>query len=84
VNKNLIIPTTLLYDFMHLRFISAVFEKLTWNEVKFLNLANGDKIASGLNICFLQVNVDDRKSVKVDGLPPRLWGLCRRPSRRLG
>jgi hypothetical protein len=53
VNKNLIIPTTLLYDFMHLQFISAVFEKLTWNEVKFLNLANRDKIASGLNICFL-------------------------------
>jgi hypothetical protein len=27
MNKNLIFPTALLYDFMHLQFISDVFEK---------------------------------------------------------
>jgi hypothetical protein len=29
MNMNLIFPTTLLYDFMHLQFSSDVFEKIT-------------------------------------------------------
>jgi hypothetical protein len=29
MNMNLIFPTTLLYDFMHLLFVSDVFEKIT-------------------------------------------------------
>jgi hypothetical protein len=29
MNMNLIFPTTLLYDLMHLQFISDVFEKIT-------------------------------------------------------
>jgi hypothetical protein len=50
MNMNLIFPTTLLYDFMHLQFISDVFEKITSNELKFLNIANRYKITSNLNI----------------------------------
>jgi hypothetical protein len=53
MNMNLIFPTTLLYDFMHLQFISDIFEKIIYNEVKFLNRENIDKIMSNLNISFV-------------------------------
>jgi hypothetical protein len=53
MSMNLIFPTTLLYDLMHLQFISDVFDKITKNEVKFLNIENKHKFASNLNISFV-------------------------------
>jgi hypothetical protein len=53
MNMNIIFPTTLLYDFMHLQFISDALEKITYNEIKFLNIANRDTITSNLNISFV-------------------------------
>jgi hypothetical protein len=52
MNMNLIFATTLLYDIMRL-YISDLFEKITKNELIFLNTAKRDKIVSNLNISFV-------------------------------
>jgi hypothetical protein len=44
---------TLLYDFMHLQFISDVYEKIIQNEVKLLNIENKIKIVPNLSITFV-------------------------------
>jgi hypothetical protein len=50
MDMNIIFPTTLLYDFMRLQFISDVYEKNTQKNIKWLNIANKVKIVSNLSI----------------------------------
>jgi hypothetical protein len=49
----IIFSPTLLYDFMHLQFISDVYEKIIQNEVKLLNIENKIKIVPNLSITFV-------------------------------
>jgi hypothetical protein len=53
MNMNIIFSPTLLYNFMHLQFISYVCEKIPRNEVKLLNIANKVKIVSNLRLSFV-------------------------------
>jgi hypothetical protein len=62
MNMKIMFSPTLLYNLMHLQFISNVCEKNTKKEVKLLNIANKVKFVLNLSISFVPVYVEDRKN----------------------